>query len=208
MGHPPLRTGITGNIGAGKTTACRIFAALGIAVFEADQWAKRLLMSDAAVQHAVKQQWGEECFRQGKPDTQRIAEKVFSDSAQLQWLNNLLHPRVWNAFQSWCQRQQGPYVLMEAALLFEAGFDKSLDKIIVVMADESLRIQRTAQRTGWSLSAIRARMAWQWPQENKKDRADFVIINDEVHPLLPQVLRIHEQLGGLPLSTAAAQGPA
>ncbi len=207
MGHPPLQAGITGNIGAGKTTVCRIFAALGIAVFEADQWAKRLLMTDATVQQAVKQRWGEECFRQGAPDTQRIAEKVFSDREQLQWLNNLLHPKVWKAFQSWSHRQQGPYVLMEAALIFEAGFDKLLEKIIVVIAEESLRIQRTAQRTGWPLSVIHARMAWQWPQENKKNRADFVLFNDEVQPLLPQVLRVHEQLGGQPIPTAAGYGP-
>ena len=190
-----MKVGITGNIGSGKTTVCKIFEILGVPVFNADEESKKILFNDPVALSEVKKAFGEEIFSDGIPDRKRIAELVFNDEGKLEQLNSILHPVVIQKAEDWFNSQNGhPYALKEAALIFEVSGEKLLDKVIVVSAPEPLRIKRIVLRDGVSETEVRARMARQISQDEKIRRADYVINNDETETLIPQVIKIHNEL--------------
>ncbi|MBX7109176.1 MAG: dephospho-CoA kinase [Chitinophagales bacterium] len=190
-----LRIGITGGIGTGKSTVCRIFELLGIPVFYADQEARRLLEEDATVIEAVKNIFGDSIYEDGKLRKKQVADIVFHDTVKLAQLNAISHPAVRLSFESWALQQiNAPYVLKEAALIYETGGDALLDAVIAVTAPEALRIDRIVKRDQVPEKDIRARMLHQWPEEDKIRRSAFVISNDEQLPVIPQVLAIHKML--------------
>lgn len=190
-----LKIGITGGIGTGKSTVCRIFETLGIPVFYADQEAKNLSMQDAAVVHAIKKIFGEDIYAAGTLRTKEVAAIVFQEPAKLAQLNAIIHPAVRLKFESWVmQQKEAPYVLKEAALIYESGSDTLLNAVIVVTAPEKLRIERIAKRDQLPAEAIRSRMKNQWPEDEKIKRAKFIINNDEQKMIIPQVLSIHRTL--------------
>lgn len=192
-----LKIGITGGIGTGKTTVCRIFGVLGIPVFYADEASKRLLDEDAELKEAVAATFGASVYELGALNRKKLAEIVFNNPSQLEKLNALTHPAVFKNFEQWtAQHQNAPYILKEAALIYETGANAALDAVIVVVAPELLRIQRVATRDRVDESAVRARMKNQWPDEEKIKRATYTIHNDETHLLIPQVLEIHRLLTG------------
>lgn len=190
------RIGITGGIGSGKTTACQIFAALGIPIYYADDRAKWLMGNDPQLIVALKDAFGEKTYTgQGTLDRAYLAEVVFNDQKQLDILNSIVHPAVRKDGIQWDeQHQDTPYTLREAALLYESGIYQLLDQIIAVTAPEALRIQRVIARDGLSAEQVKARIAKQWPEETKVALADFVIHNDGQHSLIRQVYHIHQQL--------------
>lgn len=190
------RIGITGGIGSGKTTACRIFAMLGIPVYYADDRAKWLMENDPSLMEALRATFGAEIYStEGKLQRAYLADIVFNDQTQLAKLNSLVHPAVREDGIRWDKEHQNvPYTLREAALLYESGIYKLLDKIIVVTAPEALRIERVHQRDGLSPAQIKARMDKQWPEAEKVERADFVITNDGKQSLIRQIYQIHHQL--------------
>lgn len=189
-----LKIGITGGIGSGKTTICRIFEALFIPVFNADEVAKMIMLTDLNLVEAIKVQFGEEAyFANGELNRKFLSGIVFNDSKALQQLNELVHPAVIQAFDDWAVDQNSPYCLHEAAILFESGAYKSCDYSILVYAPEDLRINRVKRRDGHSEAEIRARMDKQMPENEKEKLADFVIINDESTAVIPQVLEIHNR---------------
>lgn len=190
------RIGITGGIGSGKTTACKIFATLGIPVYYADDRAKWLMQHDDQLIDALKSAFGEKVYTsEDVLDRAYLAEIVFNDQEQLNTLNALVHPAVKQDGIRWDKEHQtAPYTLREAALLYESGIYKLLDQVITVTAPEALRIQRVAQRDGLSTEQIKARIDKQWPEEKKVELADFVIYNDGQQSLIHQVYRIHQQL--------------
>lgn len=190
------RIGITGGIGSGKTTACRIFAALGIPVYYADDRAKWLMQNDPKLVAALKDAFGENTYdEQGLLNRPYLAEIVFNNKEQLSILNGLVHPAVREDGIQWDEQHQAtPYTLREAALLYESGIDQLLDQVITVTAPEDLRIQRVIGRDGLSAEQVKARIDKQWPEEKKVDLADFVIHNDGQHSLIRQVYQIHQQL--------------
>ena len=192
----PLRIGITGGIGSGKTTACRVFATLGIPVYYADDRAKWLMEHDAALVAALQAEFGASIYDQeGRLQRPRLAELVFNDKARLEKLNALVHPVVREDGLRWDEHHRTtPYTLREAALLYESGIYRLLDKIITVTAPEPLRIERVQARDGLSAEQIKARMDKQWPEAEKVERADFVIHNDGRRSLLRQVYAIHHQI--------------
>jgi dephospho-CoA kinase len=197
---PCLRVGITGGIGSGKTTVCHMFEALGIPVYYADDWAKWLISHDAAVKKGIVEIFGPQAYSpEGDYNRLFVAGVVFEDKEKLAALNALVHPAVERHSRQWHERQSGsgvPYALKEAALMIESGSHKFLDYLIVVTAPEALRVQRVVQRDDVSEDQVRARMTNQLPEAEKVKLADFVIINDGVQMLIPQVWRIHRALNG------------
>lgn len=191
-----LKIGITGGIGSGKTTACRIFEQLGIPVYYADERAKQLMAEEQELRSEIIRIFGPEAYQaDGQLNRQHIAKQAFNDQALLQQLNAAVHPAVARDSLAWHKQQQKvPYTLKEAALLYESGSDKALDKVIVVSAPEQLRLQRVMQRDGVDEAAVRARMDRQMPQEEKVRRADFVLHNDSKQSLIQQIHRIHQTL--------------
>ena len=192
----PLRVGITGGIGSGKTTVCKIFECLGVPVYYADDRAKTLMTENENVVKKVRMLFGPEAYQKdGRLNRSYIAAIVFEDKRKLQSLNSIVHPAVFEDGERWnaCQSDV-PYTLKEAALLFESGGHKFLDKIITVFAPVELRIERVMLRDGVSKEAVLTRMKNQMPEDEKIRLADFVIHNDGMQSLIQQVWQIHQQL--------------
>lgn len=191
-----LKIGLTGGIGSGKSTVARVFSELGVPVFVSDEQARLLQDGDEELKAQIVSAFGASVYRDGKLDRAKMAEIVFADPEKLRQLNAMVHPAVRKAFGAFCaQHSKSPYVINEAAILYETGLDKTLDKIIVVTAPDALRIERVMARDGVTEEAVRSRMQQQMPQEEKERKADFLILNDGKELLLPQVLRIHNSLG-------------
>ena len=196
--HPMLKAGITGGIGSGKTTVCRMFEKLGIPVYYADDQAKYLMQHEHFLIDQIKKNFGEDVYVNGTLDRKLLASKVFNDPARLALLNSLVHPAVYRDTERWMEEQitkKVPYVLKEAALLVETGSYKALDKLIVVTAPLNTRIERVSERDKISEDEIMARVNNQLPEEEKVKLADFVISNNGgLDELEQQVLKIHEKM--------------
>lgn len=184
--------GLTGGIGSGKSTVASYFEQLGIPVYDSDYWAKKLMESDSDVITQLKNLLGEEAYKDGVLQRKWIASKVFGNSELLQRLNGIIHPSVGMHFANWnLENSAAPYVIKEAAILFESGAYKSCDIILVVTASEEERIARVMRRDGVSESEVRMRMSHQWPEEEKISRADYVIYNNDLQRTKSEVERIH-----------------
>jgi dephospho-CoA kinase len=192
----PLQIGITGGIGSGKSLVCKIFQKLDVPVYDADSHAKRLMTTDGILMSAIKKEFGDLAYNpDGGLNRVYLGNNVFNDQRKLDLLNSLVHPRVAADYEHWVEtRRKHRYVLKEAALLFEAGTDKTLDKIMVVHAPEALRIQRVLSRDAHrTVEQIRTIVEKQMPEDEKLKRADYIIVNDESRLLIPQVLELHKQ---------------
>jgi dephospho-CoA kinase len=190
----PLQIGITGGIGTGKSLVCRIFALLGAPVYDADSRAKWLLSNDDSLKASVAKAFGAESYLpDGTLNRAYLAARVFNQGNQVEKLNSLVHPRMGEDYRRWLSQYNAkPYVLKEAALLFESGSYKTLDKIIVVTTPLDLRLQRIKQRDPQrSEKEILAIIAKQLDEQEKIMRADWLIHNDEKHPVINQVLDLH-----------------
>ena len=190
-----LKIGITGNIGSGKTTVSKIFEVLGIPVFYADDEAKKVMVNDTILIDELKRTFGDgSYFEDGSLNRKHIAGIVFNNDAELKKLNAIVHPAVFRAFDSWVlQYPNAPYILKEAALLFESTSFKMCDKSIIVTAPLEMRIQRVIQRDGLTKDEILSREAKQFTEEKKLQLADYAIKNDNTALVIPQVLALHEQ---------------
>ena len=191
-----LRIGITGGIGSGKSIASRLFYALGVPVYDADSRARWLMENDAALRQQLTHAFGATTYdATGHLNRTVLASTVFSNPEQLAQLNALVHLHVGTDFEHWATAQQQAghaYVLKEAALLFEAGSYKQLDRIITVFAPLAVRQARVLRRDPHrSATEVQAIMAKQLSEEEKMQRADYVLTNDDRQPLLPQVLALH-----------------
>lgn len=194
-----LRIGLTGGIGSGKSTVAKILEILGIPVYYADDAAKEIMNSDAALQAQIRENFGEASYKEGRLDRKYLAGLVFNDPEKLNRLNALIHPVTIRHSEEWFSRQKAPYAVREAALLFESGASANLDYIIGVYAPQALRIRRVQQRDGLSADEVKQRMKRQLNEEMKMKLCDFVLRNDEQVLLFPQVLELHKRLcrGGL-----------
>ncbi len=194
--NTPLKVGITGNIGSGKSTVCAIFEQLGIPIYYADQRAKMLMREDPNLVEGIKDLLGQDAyFSDGSINRQFISQQIFTQPELLKKMNQLVHPAVGRDTIQWvAQNAQAPYTLKEAAILFESGSHKQLDKVICVIAPESIRIQRVMDRDQVDEEAVNARMKNQWPEYKKAIRSDFLIYNDGSQSLIDQVMRIHKKL--------------
>lgn len=189
----PLQIGITGGIGSGKSFVCNIFKHLGVPVYDADSRAKFLMNNDVELKQQLINAFGEKTFDESGLNRTYLANQVFNNSDKVKELNALVHPAVGKDYKEWVSEQgDAPYVIKEAALMFESGSAKLLNKVIYVHAPEPLRIKRVKardpQRTEESIKAI---ISKQLSAEEMRSRADFVIENDEKEMLLPQVISLH-----------------
>jgi dephospho-CoA kinase len=192
----PLEVGITGGIGSGKSIVCRIFQCLGIPVYDADSRAKKLMTTDGILVEQIKKEFGTlSYYPDGSLNRAHLSQTVFGSPERLNTLNGMVHPRVGVDYEAWVQKyKESPYVIREAALLYEAGVHTSLGRIVVVYAPASIRIKRVLardpQRTEQDVKNI---MNNQWADEDKMKRADAIVYNDEQHLVIPQALSLHHQ---------------
>ncbi|QQT24821.1 dephospho-CoA kinase [Sphingobacterium spiritivorum] len=189
-----LKIGITGGIGAGKSIICNIFKVLGVPVYNADQEAKDIMIKSEEVKAALKETFGNETyFEDGSLNRAFLSSTVFGDEAQLKLLNGIVHPAVIRAGEEWSEKQTAAYSLKEAALLFETGSYRQLDYTILVTAPEDIRIARVVARDHTDEAKVRDRISKQMSDKEKSELTDFIVINDGIQPLLPQVLHLHQQ---------------
>ena len=186
--------GLTGGIGSGKSTIAKAFAALGIAVFNSDEQAKALIATDAQVKERIIAAFGEEAYHNGEYNRAYIAQIVFNNSEKLTILNGIVHPALAEYFKRWAKEQTSPYVLKEAAILFESGSYKDCDYIITVTAPEQLRIARVMARDHCTEAQVRARMAQQWTDDQRIALSDAVIENIDLEKAKKEVKRINNEL--------------
>lgn len=192
----PKRIGITGGIGSGKSTVCRIFKILGIPIYSADDQAKWLMANEPSLKSQISEAFGKDSYLpDGSVDRTYLAEMVFSDPEKVKKINALVHPAVGRDFESWAKKQTAPYVLKEAALLFESGSARDLDKVITVSSPLKIRLARVLMRDPHRDEAqVNRIIDQQLPDEKKNEMADFVIKNTDTKLLIPQVLQIHSKL--------------
>ncbi|MDX1752213.1 MAG: dephospho-CoA kinase [Salinimicrobium sediminis] len=186
--------GLTGGMGSGKTTVAGFFKELGIPVYIADTEAKNLMEKDREVRQSIIALFGEQAYHDNVPDRKFIASRVFGDKEKLEQLNRIIHPAVARNFEYWKQQQNSPYVVYEAAILFEKGGYKKCDFNLLVTAPLEEKLKRLKKRDNSSLEEIEARMAHQWSDEKKKGLADFIIENIDLSTTRKMVCQLHENL--------------
>ena len=180
-----IRVGITGGIGSGKSTVCRLFAAKGIPVYDSDSEAKRLMAAE--LRGAIEARFGRDIYREGELDRGRLATIVFADSQALADLNAIVHPAVMRDFAAWAERQTADYVVLESAILYEAGLENAVDLVVAVLAPVELRVERACRRDGADPEAVRRRIAAQMDDDTLCRRADFTLVNILEADLVPAV---------------------
>jgi len=190
-----LIVGLTGGIGSGKTIIAEVFKHLGIPVFNADNEAKSIVNSNETIVQKIKMEFGATIYEKNEINRRALAEIVFKNPEKLKVLNSIIHPEVRNTFINWCEKNKSyPYVIEEAAILFESGAYKEMDYTINVCADELTRINRVILRDGTSIESVKERMKNQLTDKERSKMADFNIINDGSLMVLPQILDIHQKL--------------
>lgn len=188
-----LKIGITGGIGSGKSTVSNIFKILGIPVFDADSEAKNLMENNVIVKQQLIEEFGEAVFVDGKLNRKHLSSIVFVDTYKLEKLNAIVHPATIEASLQWSAKQTAPYIIKEAALMFEGGSAARLDFVIGVHAPQALRLKRVMERDQVGRHDVLNRMSKQINETIKMRLCDFVVVNDEQQLLIPQVLKLHEQ---------------
>lgn len=192
----PILVGLTGGIGSGKSTVAKIFHILNVPIYYADDRAKWLMAEDESLKDKIKSAFGEDSYKKdGSLNREYLASEVFGDDQKVKTLNHFVHPAVREDFETWVKIQSAPYVLKEAALIFETGGDKDLDKVINVSSPLKVRISRILMRDAHrDEKQVNDIIDKQLPDEEKNLKSDFVIKNTDNKFLIPQVLQIHQKL--------------
>lgn len=188
-----LRIGLTGGMGSGKSVVAKVFEILGIPVYYADDAAKRLMNTDAVLKKAIIRNFGEECYKDGLLDRHCLASIVFNNKEKLDLLNSLTHPATIADANEWMKKQKAPYIIKEAALLFESGAEKGLDYVIGISSPLPLRIKRVMQRDGLTEAEVMKRIEKQMDEKEKMKRCDYVIINNEKQLILPRIIELDKK---------------
>lgn len=191
-----LKVGLTGGIGSGKSTVAKIFEVLGIPVYYADEATKKMMTTDKELKAALIKNFGEQTYHNDELNRAWLASVVFSDKKKLELLNSLTHPATIRDANRWIEHQTSPYIIKEAALLFESGANKHLDHIIGVSAPQELRIKRAMIRDGVTKEEVIQRINKQMDEDAKMKLCDSIILNDEEHLMIPQVMELHQKFMG------------
>ena len=190
-----MRVGVTGGIGSGKSTLCGMFAQQGVAIYDCDREAKRLMAEDEAVRSAIVDAFGQEAYAEGELNRQFLAEQVFGSEEQLSKLNAIVHPAVRKDFARWCaDHSSEAYVMMESAILFEAGFESEVDLTLAVIAPRELRVMRVCNRNGLTPEQVEQRIAHQMSDDELHARADYTMVNISLDYLQSDVEAMHKIL--------------
>ncbi|SNQ42023.1 dephospho-CoA kinase [Cellulophaga lytica] len=183
--------GLTGGIGSGKSTAAKMFADLGVPVYNSDTEAKKLMHTSANVKEQIIQLLGAEAYKNGVLNREYIAQKVFSNANLLEQLNAIVHPAVRIHFLEWAEKQNAPYVIQESAIIFENNNQDFYDYIILVTAPLEVRIDRILKRDNTTREKILSRMDNQWTDKKKEKMSDFMLINEDIVKLKLKIREIH-----------------
>lgn len=193
-----IRVGLTGGIGSGKSTVCRLFEELGVRCYDSDSRAKWLMQNDPNLRAELIEIFGEQVYNDnGELDRARLAAEVFGNSERLAALNGAVHPAVGRDWERWCEERRGEgarYTILESAILFDCGFDKKVDQVITVSAPEQTRIERAAMRDNAPTDVIRNRIKAQMSDKERERRAHHTIVNIDITTLREQVEKIHKIL--------------
>lgn len=187
-----LKIGVTGGIGSGKSVVCKVFESFGIPVFRADDAAKYLMDHDTALKADIANLLGDDIYTAGVLNRSKVSDIVFRDPAKLQQLNALVHPVTIRYGKDWILAQRSPYIIKEAAIFFESGSNTEMDVMVGVSCPLETRITRVMQRGGQSREKVLEIIAKQMDQDEKMKLCDYVIVNDDVSPVIPRVLELHE----------------
>jgi dephospho-CoA kinase len=188
------KIGLTGGIGSGKSTIAEVFKVLNIPVYNSDERAKALMNENPLLMEEISKIFGAHIYQNGELNRAELGAIVFKNPELLQQLNAVVHPVVGDDFNAWCNNQQSKYVIKEAAIIFETGINKMLDGVIAVIAPDELRIKRVLKRPGMAEELIKDRMSRQLAAETLLDKANWLINNDETVLVIPQVLKVHEEI--------------
>ena len=194
------RIGITGGIGSGKSYVCQLFKQRGIPTYHCDDEAKRLMVESTTIQQALSQLIGKDAYRDGQLNKPLIAQYLFADAAHAAQINSIVHPVVKQDFIEWAVRQKASIIIQECALLFETGFNDTVDCSILVYAPLDVRLRRVMQRDHTTSQQVLARMAQQMDEEEKRKLADFIILNDGTTHLNTQIEQLLEKISNRNLS--------
>ncbi len=189
--------GITGGIGTGKSVVSHFLRILGLPVYDSDSEAKRLMNTHPEIRNKLIEMFGSDIYVEQELNRVLLARYIFADLLLLQKINEIIHPVVRKDFKSWCMRQKTAFVFMESAILFESGFENSVDEVWVVTAPEDIRIYRVMARNNCSEEEVRQRISVQLDEAEKCKKADHIIQNDNKNPLIPQILNCLNYKGKL-----------
>lgn len=189
-----IRIGLTGGIGSGKTFVAKIFGRFSLPVFNADVEAKKCMVENKSLKQEIRNVFGSKIYIDGLLQTKMLANIVFNDSEKLEKLNRLVHPVVRQSFEDWCSKQKSRIIIKEAAILFESDSHLYLDKVICVSAPEEIRIKRVVRRDKISEENVISIIQNQMPQVEKQKASDFVIVNDGVQLIIPQIISVINQI--------------
>ena len=190
----PLKIGLTGGIGSGKTTVSNILKTLGIPVFNSDEHGKKLFINNQHVIHETIKHFGNNILTDKKIDFKKLGKIAFSNKKDLTVLNNIIHPNIADIFNEWYNKQKAKYIIKESAILFESNTYKKLDKIILVKAPVILRIQRTCKRDAKSVSEVKKIMQNQLPVHKIIKHVNYIVNNNEKKLLIPQAIDVHRKI--------------
>ena len=191
---PAIKLGVTGGIGSGKTTVCRIFDVLRVPVFSADREAKKIMENDDRIIRRINSIAGKDLYTNGGLDRMELATIIFNNNNLLEKVNSLVHPVVFDHFRKWVLEQTAPYVIMEAAILFESGASKFVDRVATVVAPVEQRVERIIQRNKLSREQVMERMRNQMNDEARIKLSDYLIHNSENDMIIPAILNIHNDI--------------
>jgi dephospho-CoA kinase len=191
---PGFKLGITGGIGSGKTSVCRVFDVLRVPVFSADREAREIMENDNRIVRSLNAIAGKDLYIAGNLDRTELATIIFNDNSLLEKVNLLVHPAVIDQFRKWVLVQTASYVIMEAAILFESGASKFVDRVATVVAPVEERVERVIQRNKLSREQVMERMKNQMDDESRIKLSDYIINNSENDMIIPAILKIHHDI--------------
>ena len=188
------KVGLTGGIGSGKSTVAELLNIRGVAIYDSDSRAKELMNGNEALREALIAAFGAECYTDAGLNRAWLAERVFGNKAELERLNAIVHPAVMRDFAAWAEAQEGDYVVLESAILLEAGLEEHVDVVVAVMAPKDIRLERAMQRDGASREQIEERMRNQMSDDERTDRAKYAVVNIDIEELEEDLEQLHRRL--------------
>lgn len=188
------KVGLTGGIGSGKSTVAELLRDRGVAVYDSDSRAKMLMVNDESLRVALVEAFGAECYTEEGLNRAWLAERVFTSAEELGRLNAIVHPAVMRDFAAWAEAQEGDYVVLESAILLEAGLESHVDVVVAVMAPKGVRIERAMKRDGATAEQIEERMRNQMSDDERTERAKYAIVNIDLEELEEDVEQLHRRL--------------
>jgi len=189
-----FKLGITGGIGSGKTSVCKVFDVLGIPVFSADREAREIMEKEGVIRSKLNSITGKDLYISGSLNRIELAAIIFNDSAILEKVNSLVHPAVLDYFRKWTMDQIAPYVIMEAAILFESGASEVVDRVATVVTPVEQRMERVIRRNKLSREQVERRIKNQMDDETRIELSDYIIYNSENDMIIPVILKIHDDI--------------